>query len=214
MIFAAWYTYDGGGNPKWYVASNCNMSSGSSCFGALYQVTGPRFFGVPFDPSLSVVAQVGELQVNFNDNNSASMSYTVNGQTRTVAIERQLFRTGAISPTINYTDLWWNPSESGWGIAITQQYDVMFLAWYVYNDAGQPVWYVASNCVVTPPGNGCSGTLYRTTGPVFGPTFNPSQVQVFEAGTVTLSFSDGNNGTLSYTVNGVSGTKAITRQLF
>jgi hypothetical protein len=33
-------------------------------------------------------------------------------------------------------------------------------------------------------------------------------------GSATLTFSDANNGTLSYTVNGVSGSKAITRQLF
>jgi hypothetical protein len=33
-------------------------------------------------------------------------------------------------------------------------------------------------------------------------------------GTASITFSDGNNGTLAYTVNGVTGTKAITRQLF
>jgi len=39
-------------------------------------------------------------------------------------------------------------------------------------------------------------------------------VQSFTAGTVSVSFTDGNNATLTYTVNGVSGTKTITRQLF
>ena len=62
--------------------------------------------------------------------------------------------------------------------------------------------------------NGCSGTLYRTTGPAFGPAFDGTKVQVSTAGTVTVSFTDPSNGTLTYTVNGVSGTKAITRQLF
>jgi hypothetical protein len=33
-------------------------------------------------------------------------------------------------------------------------------------------------------------------------------------GTATLTFADGNNGTFAYTVNGVSQTKAITRQVF
>ena len=33
-------------------------------------------------------------------------------------------------------------------------------------------------------------------------------------GTVSLTFTDPNNGTLSYTVGGVSATKSITRQLF
>jgi len=37
---------------------------------------------------------------------------------------------------------------------------------------------------------------------------------VFAAGAVSLSFSDANNGTLSYTVNGVTASQSITRQLF
>jgi hypothetical protein len=113
---------------------------------------------------------------------------------------------------VDYSDLWWNPNESGWGMAIAQQGSVMFLAWYVYDAAGKPVWYVASGCAVS--GNGCSGALYRTTGPAFGPSFDSTRIQVFTAGTVTLTFNDASTGTLSYTVNGVSGTKAITRQLF
>jgi len=72
----------------------------------------------------------------------------------------------------DYTDLWWNPGESGWGIAVLHQFSVMFLAWYVYDSAGKPVWYVASNCGVNASLNGCSGVLYRTTGPAFGPTFD------------------------------------------
>ena len=33
-------------------------------------------------------------------------------------------------------------------------------------------------------------------------------------GTATLSFSDGNNASFAYTVNGISQTKAITREVF
>jgi hypothetical protein len=218
IVFAAWYTYDGSGNPKWYVASNCTMPSAGAtsgtCSGALYEVNGPTFFGTVFNPAARIVTPAGTLQVNFQNANAASMTYTASGQTRTVPITRQSIAGGTTPPTVDYTDLWWNSSESGWGMAIAQQYAVMFLAWYVYNNAGQPVWYVASNCAVTASGNGCAGTLYRTTGPAFGPTFNPMQVQPFAVGSATLSFSDGNNGTLSYTVDGVSATKTITRQLF
>ena len=35
-----------------------------------------------------------------------------------------------------------------------------------------------------------------------------------QVGTGTLSFSDANNGTFAYTVNGVSQTKAVTREVF
>ena len=63
-------------------------------------------------------------------------------------------------------------------------------------------------------GTSCSGTLYRTTGPAFGPTFDPSRVSAAAAGTVSVDFTDANNAILNYTVDGVSGTKSVTRQLF
>jgi hypothetical protein len=217
IVFAAWYTYDSSGNPKWYVASDCALPAGDTgssgtCTGTLFEVSGPTFFGTAFNPSLVHSAIVGSLTVNFQNANSATMSYIVNGQSRTVPIVRQVFRTGSNPPAVNFTDLWFNPNEAGWGLLVTQQFDVMFLAWFVYDNNGKPVWYVVSDCAVV--GNGCSGTVFSTIGPPFGPTFNPTQVVGFPQGTINLTFSDANNGVLTLIVNGVSGTKSITRQLF
>ena len=218
-IFGAWYTYDASGNPKWYVASNCVgvVAGGASgtCTGTVYEVNGPRFFGATFVPiTASQVSVAGNMQVAFNDKNNATMSYTVAGVSRSVAITRQIFPiTPTAPPPIDYTDLWWNPSEAGWGLAITHQYNNIFLAWYVYDESGngKPMWYVASNCTVN--GNSCTGTLYRTTGPAFGPSFN-APINVFSVGSATVTFTDANSAVFSYTVDGVSGTKPITREVF
>jgi len=217
ILFAAWYAYDGAGNPKWYV-STCNMPTGTTgtsgtCNGAMYEESGPAFFGVPFNSQAAVPLQNGNLQVTFQDADHASMTYTgVAGQTRTVAIVRQPLAAGTTPPPINYTDMWWvGPTESGWGMAITQQFSTVFLAWYVYDSQGKPTWYVTT-CTLN--GTTCTGDVLRTTGPAFGPTFNSSQVRVFTAGTITVNFTDANNATLNYTVNGVGGSKTITRQLF
>ena len=43
------------------------------------------------------------------------------------------------------TGLWWNQNEPGWGAAITQQYGMIFVTIYSYDNNGTPVWYVASN---------------------------------------------------------------------
>jgi hypothetical protein len=96
-------------------------------------------------------------------------------------------------------------------MAMAQQFGITFLAWYVYDSNGKPTWLVAT-CTMS--GTNCAGTLYRTTGPPFGPTFNPSAVQATPAGTISVSFTDPNNAILNYTVDGVSGTKQVTRQLF
>jgi YVTN family beta-propeller protein len=211
-LFIALFTYDRAGAPKWYVASSCQLG-GRFCSGRLYQTSGPRFFGAPFNPSAAAVKDVGFAGLNFTDNDNAALSYFTGNESRTVAVTRQRIAAGE-APGVNYTDLWWNPAESGWGLSVTQQGRVMFLAWFVYDAAGNPVWYVASNCAVNAAANGCTGKLYRTTGPAAAETFDPARVRVIEAGSVTLSFSDGNNGMLSYTADGQSGSKAITRQLF
>ena len=215
VVFAVLYTYDSVGTPRWYASSACTMPSGSpstgTCTGELYEVTGPVFFGTGFNPSLVNIARVGDIQLSFQNANVGSLVYDVNGQKRTVSVVRQVFASGIPSTGIDYSDLWWNPNESGWGLAITQQHGVMVLVWYIYEDSGAPVWYTAT-CTVT--GTTCSGALLRTAGPAFGPTFDSNQVQVFTAGNLSVNFSDSNNATLRYTVNGVTATKNITRQLF
>ena len=60
-----------------------------------------------------------------------------------------------------------------------------------------------------------SGQLFRTTGPAFNAVpFNPANVMPTAVGTATFTFADGNNATFAYTVNGVSQSKAITREVF
>ena len=44
--------------------------------------------------------------------------------------------------------------------------------------------------------------------------FDPAKVVVTDAGTATLTFTNGNAGTFGYTLDGVTQTKAITRQVF
>jgi hypothetical protein len=159
------------------------------------------------------VVTAGSLRVTFQDANTASMTYTLPGHTRTVAITRQSVGTGTVVPVVDYSDLWYNPNETGWGMAMAQHSGNIFLAWYVYNGQGLPIWYVVSNCVVN--GSTCAGTLYRTTGAPFGPTFDPNQVQASAVGSVILSFIDANNAVFSYTDGaGNSRTKIMTRQVF
>src|SRR5438552_6158939 len=63
--------------------------------------------------------------------------------------------------------------------------------------------------------NTYSGTLLQVTGPAFDAVpFDPSQVVGTPVGTGTLTFTDADNGTFAYTVNGISQTKAITREVF
>ena len=116
----------------------------------------------------------------------------------------------------NYGGLWWNSpagSESGWGINFAHQGDIIFATWFTYDTTGK-AWWLSMTALQSAP-NIFSGTLFQTTGPAFDSVpFDPRQVAATPVGTGTLTFTDANNGSFSYTVNGVTQTKSITRQVF
>jgi len=110
-------------------------------------------------------------------------------------------------------------SEAGWGVSLTQRGPIIFVAWFTYDAAKQPTWYVASNCAVS--NNGCSGDLYKITNgenPLI-PWTGSIKIENFQApptftGSISFAFTDNDNGTMTFTINGVSGSKTITRQTF
>ena len=112
--------------------------------------------------------------------------------------------------------LWWNApagSESGWGINFAHQADVIFATWFTYDATGKALWLtMTANSTAE---NTYAGTLFQTRGPAFSAVpFSPAAVSATAVGSATLTFSDANNGSFAYVVNGISQTKAITRQVF
>jgi hypothetical protein len=225
IVFATWFTYDSSG-PMWLVMSSGQRQAGTNTYtGALYRTTGPAFSATTFDPTAVKVTQVGTATLTFTDAGTGSFAYTVNGVSQTKAIVRQVYASpvptcalgGTAGASPNFQDLWWRSpagSESGWGVNVTHQGDILFVTWFTYDANGQGMWLVGSNVSRT-TGNTFTGSLFRTAGPAFSASpWNPAQVTVTSVGTVTLAFSDANNGTFAYTVNGVSQTKPITRQVY
>ena len=110
-------------------------------------------------------------------------------------------------------DLWWaGDSENGWGMSITQHRDTLFVVFYVYDAAGNPVWYVMPGGSWNATRNAYSGSLYHPQGAPFS-SYTPSQFVVgASVGTATLSFASNTAATVNFTINGVNGSKSITRQ--
>lgn len=212
MIFATIFTYNDHGQPVWYVISDCPVISGG-CNGDIYEVTGGTPPTVPWDGSSKMESKVGAGTLAFTDANNGIFNFTINGAAGSKLITRQIFATGDTPPPVDYTDLWWNPSESGWGVSLTHQFGVIFATWFAYDASGKAVWYVVSNCAVA--GSGCAGDLYRVTGgSPLTTTWNGSNLVLSAVGSVAFAFSDANNGLMSYTIDGVAGSRAITRQSF
>ena len=116
----------------------------------------------------------------------------------------------------NFQDLWWNANESGWGVTITHQREVIFLTFFVYGPDGRARWYTGQASFVNNTSQGAaifSGQMIEATGPWFAVAFNPSLVSARLVGTVTFTaFLD--SATLSYTIDGTTVNKTVTRQTF
>lgn len=118
----------------------------------------------------------------------------------------------AASTTTDQSDLWWIPSESGWGIQFVQEERTIFATMFVYGANGQPTWYTATMAEAAGTLK-WSGTLYATTGPWFGAVpFDPATVTITPVGTMTFDGALIQSGTLTYSVNGVQVTKSIVRE--
>jgi photosystem II stability/assembly factor-like uncharacterized protein len=135
-----------------------------------------------------------------------------------VTFGRGMFRTTVTPPNSprSYSDMWWGGSaENGWGMSI-QQHDngVQFNALYVYDAQGRPVWYVMPGGAWSNGFTTYSGALYQPTGAPLN-MYNPQQLVVGASpGTASITFTSANTATLSYTINGISASKSISRQNF
>jgi hypothetical protein len=108
-----------------------------------------------------------------------------------------------------YTDVYYDPVEDGWGVFLVQSNTTQFMAFFIYGQDGKPTWYVAG---LADDGTGkFTGTLFATTGTYF---LNPWQGDIVaQAGTVTFTPTDAYHATLSYTVTNVGTvTKTVERQ--
>ena len=225
VLFGTWFTYGADGKGTWYVMSEGRKTAAGRYAGTLYATTGVAFNSAPWPANAVTVRPVGTLAVEFGDNHNGTMVATVDGTTVTKAITRQVYSlatpecivAGSFGANPNYQELWWaSPpgSESGWGVNVTHQGDILFATWFTYDATGKPQWLVMSEGARNASG-AYTGTLYRTTGPAFSASpWDPSQVHVTPAGTATFTFNGLYNGTFVYTLDGVTQSKPITRQYF
>src|SRR5215831_3630119 len=160
VLFATWFTYDANGNGMWLVASdaelvNMGMDDGEPMYGyggpgmnqtlpiysgTLYSTTGPAApLDAPFDPTKVKVTAVGSVVFTFTSPVDGQLTYTYNGTVGMMNITRQVFATlpdcemgGSMPATPNFSDLWWNPAESGWGVNLQQQGNILFATWFTY----------------------------------------------------------------------------------
>jgi len=94
-----------------------------------------------------------------------------------------------------YSGSWYNPSQTGHGFSIeviSPQRSIVY--WYAYDPVGNPIFLYADG---TNSGDRIEAQVYFLQGMVWG-EFDPDVNQLFDWGTLTITFADCSNATVQY----------------
>ncbi|HYC36612.1 MAG TPA: beta-propeller domain-containing protein [Usitatibacter sp.] len=125
-----WYTYESDGRPVWYTAQGELSAMAEQGLPLLkHRWAQGRYAGS---------TGVGTLRVEVNHPESVAVRWTVSGQSGATTI--QPFVTSGVQNEVDHTGSWFDPANSGWGLTLTEQGDVLGGVVYTYDPSGAPTW--------------------------------------------------------------------------
>jgi hypothetical protein len=114
-----------------------------------------------------------------------------------------LFGAAVRADATDWTDIWFNSAQPGYGYNLVQSDDFIYVTFYIYDSTGAPTWYGAG--LYWDGVDSYAGAVYSSRGTFFGAPWNPASFVVTPVGTAAFKPSAINNyrGTFSYTITGV-----------
>lgn len=223
VLFPMWFTYSPTGQIQWYAVSGAAKQADGSYTGEVFRFTGKPFNQIAGSQAFNASDKVGTASLRFTGTTALNFSYTVDGISQSKTLSRFAFGAeptcsftgGSRVSATNYTDIWWNQAESGWGLTLAHQGDGIFGLWYTYSSTGAAQWVSAFG---TKQADGSfkgdlnralSGTGFNQINGTAATSFPLPKVGEFE-----LRFSDGETGSFKYTLDGIEQTKQISRFVF
>ncbi|MGV6852204.1 MAG: hypothetical protein ACWA5R_08505 [bacterium] len=182
--FAAWYTARPDGTPIWYwlqapyVGNQWQTNIGEitwdhATLTATYKV-------------------VGQGALTFDSSTKAWFTWKFDdGHAGGEPIEQ--FIQGSENPQPDYSNMWFNPGESGWGVTFNSKDPINFAIPYIYDAQGDPTWVLGTT---TDDDGGAIGTVYVTGACPWCAWVNPSSV---DSGGINLNF--GANSTIDSSID-------------
>jgi alpha-tubulin suppressor-like RCC1 family protein len=211
-LFYASYLYDISGRATWLVATGSTSLDGSVFTGNLYSFSGGQTLGGPSSGVLPPSQVAGAITLAFSDATHGTMIWPGG----TVAIERfNIVPNGltlAPGPNQPESGWWWDPQEPGRGFFLEWQGKQLFMAGYMYDNAGNPVWYLSGDGQPSSNLQSYSNAwqLYGNGQTLTG-TYKPPTAVNPSVAPVTIQFKGANTGLMTLP-NGRS--TAIQRFLF
>lgn len=189
-VFLGAYLYETNGRATWYASSGPTQADWAyqgtmQAYGNGQTLTGA------YKANVMTNANVGSISLQFSDATHGTLTWPGG----TMPIERYTFGSGtpAFKPE---TGWWWNAAESGRGFFIEVQGSNLFIAGYMYDSAGNPVWYAASGPMT-------SSTRFQghwdqfSGGQTLTGAYKPPTLPPSNAGNLTLQFASTTSATLT-----------------
>lgn len=208
-VFATLFTHDPAGQPTWLFMSNGARQPDGSFAGDLHRTRGP------LAEALKNVRAVGSFRFEPDSKGErATLTYYVDGGLYTRDLQR--LRTGEAPRTCrwsvdghrvpreaaNFTALWSNPADPGWGLAVAHQGGTAFAVLFTYDEHNRATWAVMPAGKLDAQG-AFVGEVYRAVGE-----------RIEAAGQMALSFTSAERGMLRYRLGGTDFRGPIIRQSF
>jgi hypothetical protein len=194
QMFMAGFLYAASGEATW-VASFGAMSSPTQYAGSLVTFSGGQTLTGSYQPPAQNPVPVGTIVITFTSGTQGTISWPGG----TIPIQRLDFGPGGASatePATNPQTGWWlNLAEGGRGFAVEVQNGAMYLAGYMYDAAGNPLWYLANSNMSTPSLFQGQWTQYGNGQTLTG-TYQAPSITNANAGNVTIQFTDSATATL------------------
>lgn len=179
-LIVTWYTYNDDGSPTWYQA-----------IGPYSQDWSQQMYTATWNPATTsaVIEVVGTMSLNFTDSSQVQFSWDISGQTGNEPFQYFKFREGLTVQ--DYTGIWYDDREPGWGLSINSQGtvatadsdSVRVAVLYFYDANNQPRWLLGQS------DNGISGPLDLRSFTGFCPGCDYVQPSSVEAGSLEFAFS-------------------------
>jgi len=184
--FTASYLYDNSGYPLWYVTGPATVS-GSTLPGTLGAYSGGQTLSGAYK-SPTGPTSAGNMNITFSDTTHGTITWPGGS----VPITRYELATGSLSaaaPSFQpETGWWWNASEGGRGFSIEVQGDNLFIAGFMYDASGNPVWYVSAGKMSNPWVYYGTWAQYAN-GQSMGGVFKAATVKDPNVGSIAIGFT-------------------------
>lgn len=146
QIFLAGFLYDASGNAIWYVSTLTEQSGGAYTGQLLQYAGGQTLVGSYKAPTGN--STVAAITLNFSSATNASLLVEpTNGDSaKTISLQRFPISSPAFAAANSSFESgwWWNEAQGGRGFFVEVQGSQAFIAGFMYEANGAPVWYANS----------------------------------------------------------------------